>query len=52
MPGGEVLFFTRMSEPAPAAVVSALHRCLNPSNAEFASNRMDQHLAGIATRDR
>jgi glycosyltransferase involved in cell wall biosynthesis len=32
IPGGEALFFTRMSEPASAAVVGALYRCLNPNN--------------------
>jgi len=29
IPGGEPLFFMRMREPAPAAVVDELHRCLN-----------------------
>jgi glycosyltransferase involved in cell wall biosynthesis len=31
MPGGETLFFMRMSEPAPAAAIDELHRCLTPS---------------------
>jgi glycosyltransferase involved in cell wall biosynthesis len=31
MPGGEVLFFTRMGEPAPAAAIDDLYRCLRPS---------------------
>jgi glycosyltransferase involved in cell wall biosynthesis len=31
IPGGEALFFTRMSEPAPAAVIDELRRCLRPS---------------------
>jgi glycosyltransferase involved in cell wall biosynthesis len=31
IPGGEVLFFMRMNEPAPAAVIDELHRCLRPN---------------------
>jgi len=40
VPGGEVLFFMRMSEPASAAVIGELHRCLSPgpNKAEFASS--------------
>ncbi len=37
IPGGETLFFTRMSEPASAAVIGELYRCLNPNKAGFAS---------------
>ncbi len=38
IPGCEVLFFMRMSEPAPAAVIGELYRCLNSNKAEFASS--------------
>jgi hypothetical protein len=40
VPGGEVLFFMRMSEPASAAVIGELRRCLSPgpNKAEFASS--------------
>jgi glycosyltransferase involved in cell wall biosynthesis len=38
IPGGETLFFVRMSEPASAAVIDELHRCLNPNKVEFASD--------------
>jgi glycosyltransferase involved in cell wall biosynthesis len=38
LPGGETLFFVRMSEPASAAVINELYRCLNPNKAEFTSN--------------
>jgi hypothetical protein len=38
IPRGETLFFVRMSEPASAAVIDELDRCLNANKAEFASN--------------
>jgi len=37
IPGGEVLFFARMSEPASAAVIEELYRCLDPCKVEFGS---------------
>jgi glycosyltransferase involved in cell wall biosynthesis len=32
LPGGEPLFFMRMSEPAPTAAIEELERCLNQDN--------------------
>ena len=37
-PGVEALYFMRMSEPAPAAAIDELHRCLNLNKAELASS--------------
>jgi glycosyltransferase involved in cell wall biosynthesis len=37
-PGAAALYFMRMSEPAPAAAIDELRRCLNLDKSEFSSN--------------
>jgi glycosyltransferase involved in cell wall biosynthesis len=51
VPGGEVLFFMRMSEPASAAVIGELYHCLNPDKAKFVSSQANQDLAAFAKKE-